>query len=101
MQRHGGQTRMNRWDPGVRLGPSRIGALVDSCYAAHSPAFTATRVPALRDRVRVEGHEEIFFVIYVDAHRRIADVVCGERVGFLSNVPFSSIRPASIRRSGR
>lgn len=84
--------------PATWLGPTRISNIVDRCYSALAPLRSTVCIPAIRDRVHIEGHDEIFFVIYVDARRRIADVVCGERVGFLSDVPLSAIRPASSRR---
>ena len=85
----------------ARLDPAHIRAVVDDCYATHCHKdSTAAPVPCMRDRVRVDGYDEIFFVIYVDTRRRTADVVCGQRVGFLSDVPFGAIHPAAGRSAG-
>ena len=51
-------------------------------------------VPQLRERVRVEGHDEVFVVLSVNEARTWADLVCIERVGFLTHVPLENIRPA-------
>jgi hypothetical protein len=81
---------------------TRIRALVEECYTTHVlRGGDAVAVPGMRDRVRVEGNDEVFFVVYVDMRRRIADLVCGERVGFLSDIPFSAIRPAGDRAAKR
>lgn len=47
------------------------------------------RIPRVRDRVRVEGHEGIFRVVLVDEERGVADLACVDRVGFLPHVPLS------------
>jgi hypothetical protein len=49
----------------------------------------------VRDRVRVEGHDEVFVVVHVSARHRWADLACVERVGFLTYVPLEKIRLAS------
>lgn len=46
----------------------------------------------VRDRVRVEGHDELFAVMYVNEARSWADLACLERVGFLTHVPLEKIR---------
>lgn len=86
----------SRYDRGC-LGPHRIHALPDPCCAGLQRPSEAAADPILRDRVRIKGHDEVFFVVYVDLRRRTVDLVCGERVGFLSSVPFSIIRPAAER----
>lgn len=50
----------------------------------------------VRDRVRVEGHDEVFAVLYVNENRSWADLACIERVGFLTKVPLQKIRPAGV-----
>jgi hypothetical protein len=91
---------MSTQNPSIWLGPTRIRALVDDWFAAHACLDSAgAYVPRVRERVRVDGHDEIFFIVYVDARHRLADVVCGERVGFLNDVPFSAIRSAGTRRT--
>ena len=79
------------------LGPHRIHAVVDRCCSAHTP-YQDISIPSVRDRVRIEGYDEVFFIVYVNVRRRIVDLVCGERVGFLVDVPFSSIQPAVRQR---
>jgi len=54
----------------------------------------AVFIPHLRDRVRMAGSLEIFFVVYVDLRRGLADLACAQRVGFVSQVPFKSLFPA-------
>ena len=46
----------------------------------------------VRDRVRVEGHEEVFAVLYVNRAGSWADLACIERVGFLMHVPLEKMR---------
>ncbi|HEY2859978.1 MAG TPA: hypothetical protein VGJ21_16270 [Terracidiphilus sp.] len=82
------------------IGPDRIHRMVDGRYPAsvtgrhESPGS----VPNIRDRVYIEGYDELFFVVGVDVRRQVVDLVCGERVGFLIDIPFSAIRPAAERR---
>jgi hypothetical protein len=84
------------------LGPHRIHGLVDRCCAAHDgQSEAAIANPNIRDRVHIEGHDEVFFVVYVDVRRRLVDLVCGQRVGFLSDIPFSAVRPAPERERAR
>ncbi len=52
------------------------------------------RVYQVRDRVRVEGYDEIFAVMYVNASRTWADLACLQRVGFLTHVPLEKIAHA-------
>ena len=47
----------------------------------------------VRDRVRVDGHDEVYVVVYVNARDGWADLACVERVGFLSHVRLETIRP--------
>lgn len=50
----------------------------------------------LRDRVRVEGYNEVFAVLYVNEAHTWADLACLERVGFLTHVPLEKIAPAEM-----
>ncbi len=45
----------------------------------------------VRDRVRVDEHEETFVVLFVNEEMGWADLVCVERVGFLDRVPLEKI----------
>jgi hypothetical protein len=45
----------------------------------------------VRDRVRVQGHDEVFAVLYVNGARTWADLACIRRVGFLTHVPLEKI----------
>jgi len=77
-----------------RSAPLALTALFSSHpQAGHIPAHSVY-VPHLRDRVRMEGSGEIFFVVYVDLRRGVADLACAQRVGFVSHVPFKSLFPA-------
>jgi hypothetical protein len=49
----------------------------------------------VRDRVRVEGHDEEFAVAYVNEADAWADLGCLSRVGFLARVPLAKIRFAN------
>jgi hypothetical protein len=48
----------------------------------------------VRDRVRVEGQDEVFVVLYVNEGRTWADLACVQRVGFLTHVPLEKLRHA-------
>lgn len=74
-------------------GTTGVERVVDRVLPASDPF--AIRIPRIRERVRVDGQPDPFFVIYVDAQRQVADLVCARRVGFmLEQVPFAAIRPA-------
>jgi hypothetical protein len=45
----------------------------------------------VRDRVRVEGYDEVFAVLYVNESCTWADLACIQRVGFLTHVPLDKI----------
>jgi hypothetical protein len=45
----------------------------------------------VRDRVRVEGYNEVFAVMYVNAALTWADLACLQRVGFLTHVPLEKM----------
>jgi hypothetical protein len=53
----------------------------------------ASKIPQVRDRVCIEGHDEVFVVVHVNERSGWADLACIERVGFLTYVPLGSIRP--------
>lgn len=80
---------------GQVLGPGKIMALVDRLYNEKTVADAMTEyVPRLRERVCVEGRDEIFVVIYVDRERSEADLVSTGQVGeVLESVAFSAIYP--------
>jgi hypothetical protein len=59
------------------------------------------RIPRVRDRVRVEGHDEVFVVVYVSEGSGWADLACVERVGFLTQVPLALISPVGDDESAR
>jgi hypothetical protein len=48
----------------------------------------------VRDRVRVEGQDEVWAVLYVNEARTWADLACVQRVGFLTHVPLEKLRHA-------
>ena len=50
--------------------------------------------PKVRDRVCVEGRDEIYRVVHVNEEKGWADLACVERVGFLEHVPLELIRAA-------
>lgn len=81
---------------GKALGPARLLELVNRFYQAKMVTDAiAEFVPRLRERVCVEGREEVFVVIYVDPERAVADLVGTERVGdLLESVPFTAMYPA-------
>jgi len=77
-----------------RSTPLALTALLSTHpQAAPIPAHSIF-VPHLRDRVRMAGSAEIFFVVFVDLRRGVADLACAQRVGFVSHVPFKSLFPA-------
>jgi hypothetical protein len=78
------------------LGPTRILKLVGRLYRAKMVTDAiAVFVPRVRERVCVEGRDEVFVVIYVDRENSVADAVSTERVGdLLESVPFSAMYPA-------
>jgi len=80
---------------GRAKGTGGIIALVDRLYQAKMVTDTmAEYVPRLRERVCVEGREEMFVVIYVDRKRTVADLVSTDRVGeMLESVSFSAMYP--------
>lgn len=86
---------------GYLLGPRRIVALVERFFKARMLMDAVTeRVPHMRERVCVEGRDEVFVVIYVDRKANAADLVSTERVGeLLDSVPFSAIYPAEPKRA--
>lgn len=78
------------------MGPARVLELVDRLFRAKTVTDAMTGyVPRLRERVCVEGRDEVFVVIYVDRDAAAADVVSTEQVGdLLECVPFTAIYPA-------
>ncbi len=77
------------------MGPSAIVELVDRFYRKRMVADAiAEYVPRMRERVCVEGRDEVFVVIYVDRKSNVADLVSTEQAGeLLDNVAFSAIYP--------
>jgi len=96
-----GLTDEHRAENGKVLGPARILELVDRFYQSRLVTDAiAEFVPRLRERVCVEGRDEVFVVIYVDRDRAVADLVSTERVGdLLESVPFSAMYPAEPLRA--
>lgn len=83
------------------LGPGKIIELVDRLYQAKTVADAmAAYIPRMRERVCIEGREEVFMVIYVDRERSLADLVSTEQVGeLLESIAFSAIYPAEPLRA--
>ena len=50
-------------------------------------------LPRVRERVRVEGHDETFRVVQVDPLEGWVDVACIESPGYLLHVPVSKVQP--------
>jgi hypothetical protein len=54
----------------------------------------AVKIPCVRERVLIDGRDEVFLVVWVDSARGVADLIpvseCG---GLEEDVPFSAIRP--------
>jgi hypothetical protein len=80
---------------GRPLGPDGIVSLVDRLFRAKVVTdATAEHVPRMRERVCVEGRDELFVVIYVDRERAVADLVSIGQVGeLMESVAFSAIYP--------
>jgi hypothetical protein len=53
------------------------------------------RIPATRERVRLEGRDGLFLVVWVDADRQTADLVPLIHGDAVFSVPFGQIRPLS------
>ncbi len=81
------------------MGSSAIVALVDRFYRKRMVADAiAEYVPRMRERVCVEGRDEVFVVIYVDPETAVADLVSTEQAGeLLESVAFSAIYPEPQR----
>lgn len=81
---------------GPSLGPRAILALVDRFYQKQiATGAVSEYVPRMRERVCVEGRDEVFVVICVDRQRAVVDLVSTERAGdLLESVAFSAIYPA-------
>ncbi len=58
------------------------------------------KIPLARDRVRVEGHDEVFVVVHVNERSGWADLACVERVGFLTQISLRLIQPAEQDHAG-
>lgn len=53
-------------------------------------------IPTIRQRVMIEGRDEVFLVVWVDLRRNVADLVPVEGHKDLEeDVPFSKIRSAT------
>lgn len=54
-------------------------------------------VPAVRERVRVKGHDRLYLVVWVDNERRTADLIALTESGSWMNedIPFDAIHAAS------
>jgi hypothetical protein len=57
------------------------------------------RIPAVRERVSVEGRRGPFLVVAVDRDRQVADLIPAAEEGVLEeDVPFASIQPLQHAR---
>jgi hypothetical protein len=51
-------------------------------------------VPSVRERVRLEGRDGEFIIVYVDRERQVADLIAAAgELHLEEDVPFSSILP--------
>jgi hypothetical protein len=52
------------------------------------------RIPRVRERVRIDGRDDMFLVVWVDIEREVADLIPIAAGGALEeNVPFHAILP--------
>ena len=54
------------------------------------------RIPRVRERVRLEGRDQEYLVVWVDLENRVADLIPAANGGDLEEgVPFHAIRPVA------
>lgn len=58
------------------------------------------RIPAARERVRLEGQEGTFLVVWVDHDRGTADLIPLGEGEVEDSVPFARIRPLEVDSGG-
>ena len=51
------------------------------------------RIPAARERVKVDGQSQTYLVVWIDAERQTADLIPIVQGEVLDGVPFSQICP--------
>ena len=51
------------------------------------------RIPATRERVRIDGREGVFIVVWVDQERQTADLIPAGEGNIEDSVPFAKLRP--------
>ena len=52
------------------------------------------RIPRVRERVRIDGRDEVFLVVWVDLAQCVADLIPLADAGVLEeSIPFAAIRP--------
>jgi hypothetical protein len=52
------------------------------------------RIPRVRERVRIDGRDGLFLVVWVDHERELADLIpLADSRALEENIPFHSIRP--------
>jgi hypothetical protein len=54
------------------------------------------RIPRVRERVRIDGRDDVFLVVWVDLERELVDLIPIAEGGALEeNVPFRVVRPVA------
>ena len=57
------------------------------------------RIPRVRERVRIEGRDDVFLVVWVDLEREVVDLIPIAEGGALEEcVPFRAIHPVADER---
>jgi hypothetical protein len=57
------------------------------------------RIPKVRERVRIEGRDDLFLVVWVDLERGVADLIpIADGGGLEESVPFRLIQPVADER---
>jgi hypothetical protein len=58
------------------------------------------RIPRVRERVRIEGRDDVFLVVWLDLDREVVDLIPIAEGGALEeSVPFRSIQSVADERS--
>jgi hypothetical protein len=54
------------------------------------------RIPRVRERVRIDGRDEVFLVVWVDLEREVVDLIpIAEGGAVEESVPFRAIHPVA------
>jgi len=54
------------------------------------------RIPRVRERVRIDGRDDVFLVVWVDLEREVADLIpIAEGGAVEEGVPFQAIHPVT------